>query len=164
MEKNGQNLRQFIFTRQKEGGDEEEIECITEDEAVKGWLALFEQFQSTIVLGYSVAEQLAALLASTVGEARSKVAITVNAVVDLRWLPHWQGKRLSLNAMLKEEGLDKLASGQTEEVTRSITAFVLRGGESLKKELLASTIPCSFHFLFCESESKEKAGSRQGKW
>merc|ERR1719500_832969 len=50
--------------------------------------------------------------------------------------------------MLKEEGLDRLVSGQVGEVTRSITAFVLRGGESLKKELNASTIPCSFHFLF----------------
>ena len=137
MEKNGQNLRQFIFTQQKEGGDDEEIECITEDEAVKGWLDLFEQFQSSVVLGYSVAEQLAALLASTVGEARSKVATTVAAVVDLRWLPHWQGSRLSLNGMLKEEGLDRLVSGQVGEVTRSITAFVLRGGESLKKELNA---------------------------
>ena len=84
------------------------MECVTEDEAVNGWLALFEGFQSSVVLGYSVAEQLAALLASTVGEARSKVATTVAAVVDLRWLPHWQGRRLSLNAMLKEEGLDKL--------------------------------------------------------
>ena len=44
---------------------------------VNAWLALFESFQSTIVLGYSVAEQLAGLLASTVGEARSKVVTTV---------------------------------------------------------------------------------------
>ena len=146
--KYGQSSRQFTFTRQKEGGEEEELECVTEDEAVNGWLALFEKFHSSVVLGYSVAEQLAALLASTVGEARSKVATTVAAIVDLRWLPHWQGRRLSLNAMLKEEGLDKLVSGQANEVTRSIAAFVLRGGENLKKELLASTIPCSFHFLF----------------
>ena len=77
MEKNGQNSRRFFFTQQKEGEDDVEIECVTEDEVVKAWLALFESFQSTIVLGYSVAEQLAGLLASTVGEARSKVDTTV---------------------------------------------------------------------------------------
>ena len=77
MEKKGQNSRRFFFTQQKEGEDDVEIECVTEDEVVKAWLALFESFQSTIVLGYSVAEQLAGLLASTVGEARSKVDTTV---------------------------------------------------------------------------------------
>ena len=77
MEKNGENSRRFFFTHQKEGEEDVEIECVTEDEVVKAWLALFESFQSTIVLGYSVAEQLAGLLASTVGEARSKVDTTV---------------------------------------------------------------------------------------
>ena len=79
MEKNGQNSRRFFFTHQKEGEDDVEIECVTEDEVVNAWLALFERFKSsTIVLGYSVAEQLAGLLASTVGEARSKVVTTLD--------------------------------------------------------------------------------------
>ena len=76
MEKNGQNSRRFFFTQQKEGEEDVEIECVTEDQVVNAWLALFESFKSTIVLGYSVAEQLAGLLASTVGEARSKVVTT----------------------------------------------------------------------------------------
>ena len=44
--------------------------------------------------------------------------------------------------------LDQVVGGQASEVTRAITNFVLRGGESLKEELLASTVPSSFHFLF----------------
>ena len=44
--------------------------------------------------------------------------------------------------------LDQVVGGQTSEVTSAITNFVLRGGESLKEELLASTVPSSFHFLF----------------
>ena len=77
MEQNGDNSRRFFFTQQKEGEEDVEIECVTEDEVVNAWLALFESFQSTIVLGYNVAEQLAGLLASTVGEARSKVVTTI---------------------------------------------------------------------------------------
>lgn len=120
--------------------------CVQEEEAIGALLHLLSS-SPVVVLGYCVGEQLSALLAATEGETRGQVAEAVQGLIDLRWLPRWQGRRVSLATIMEEEGMEGVALTETSNITTAIAGMILRGGKGVKEEMLGSTLTCTSYLL-----------------
>ena len=128
----------------QEDGLEHSTECATEDFVLGQWVRrLGGSRQPTVLMGYCVGEQFGAFLACSEGEARAEIGNTVQGLVDLRWLPRWEGQDLSLAAMLEELEPGEARVGETKDITRMVAKLMTSAGDDIIQERLASTLTCT---------------------
>ena len=86
------------------GNLEEKVDCIREDKVYERLLKILESGgsrQENILIGYNIAEQLNDLFeccekATVISD---ELTNCIQAMVDLKWLPQFQGKSLSLQTI-----------------------------------------------------------------
>ena len=105
--------------------------CVPEEEAIGALLHLLSS--PVVLLGYCAGEQLSAILAAAEGEVKVQLADGVQGLIDLRWLPRWQGRAIGLATMIEEEGMEGGALTETSNITRAIAGMVVRGGRGMKE-------------------------------
>ena len=141
--KNEEETLRYTYSWQ-EDSLEHSTECATEDFVLEQWVRrLGGSRQPTVLMGYCVGEQFEALLACSEGEARAEIGNTVQGLVDLRWLPRWEGQDLSLAAMLEELEPGEVRVGETNDITRMVAKLMTSAGDDIIQERLASTLTCT---------------------
>ena len=143
----GGTTRCYTYCGQQEGGLEFSLECVREEEVLEQWLKrLGGCLQPLVLFGYTVGEQLRAMLACAEGEVHAELENTVQGLVDLRWFPRWKSRGTCLVTMLEELGVEEVRVEETKNVTKLLAELVRRGGlsgDELDQARLASTLACS---------------------